>query len=452
MEKGGDSKNEFQKKTSSKYNLDNNNQNIVGNVGNTKNDNNNNNKVDRRDISNNKSYNNNINIRPKHKNPEHPLRPYSSYYDCRPRNIMIQKKPLLRYDNLTYCHDGRRGDELMKGGGGHYHVHPVINNNNGIESPVKTIQPQTQNEHVGGHPVQHQRQETGRYKNRNTQFLSGCNPDHSDQQPRSKNRNDICPHRIYEEVRPNGYGNHCDVGQLHQHHNKCKPGYNGQSLGGNHPQGEGGRRKVDNKNTTGIGTPMRKGVEKPRKKLYKTQKEPANIIDVDMDVVPVGVDLEMLLINSCKINTTKVQTIIDNFMVDRKYITIFCMTETKVKGHDFQPEGIKMFSKHRNGKGEKKGGGLALGYAISANIKLEEIDVKSNDILALEGTINCTRCRIVLCYFNCNKLRHGKEFNKNRVLQKQVEDLMEVDPNTDLIVLGDMNGRLSKLEPSILLQ
>merc|ERR1712082_520510 len=108
---------------------------------------------------------------------------------------------------------------------------------------------------------------------------------------------------------------------------------------------------------------MRKGVEKPREKLYKTQKEPVNIIDVDMEVVPVGVDLEMLLINSCKINTTKVQTIIENFMVDRKYSTIFCMTETKVKGHDFQPEGIKMFSKHRNGKGEKKGGGLALGYA-----------------------------------------------------------------------------------------
>merc|ERR1712082_403355 len=118
MEKGGDSsKNEFQKKTSSKYNLNNNNQNIVGHVFNTKNENNNNNNsnVNRNNINNNKSYSNDINIRPKYKNPVHPLRPYSSYYDCRPGNFMIQKNPLLVYDNLDYCHDGGRGDELMKG-------------------------------------------------------------------------------------------------------------------------------------------------------------------------------------------------------------------------------------------------------------------------------------------------------------------------------------------------
>ena len=47
------------------------------------------------------------------------------------------------------------------------------------------------------------------------------------------------------------------------------------------------------------------------------------------------------------------------------------MTETKVEGHDFQPEEVNTFSKHRNGRREKKGGGLALGYASAANIKLE---------------------------------------------------------------------------------
>merc|ERR1712082_264417 len=93
--------------------------------------------------------------------------------------------------------------------------------------------------------------------------------------------------------------------------------------------------------------------------------------------------------------------------------------------------------------------GLALGYAESANIKLEEIKIKSNDILALEGMINGAKCRVVLCYFNCNKAKKGKEFEENRTLQKHVEELMEVDPSINLIVLGDFNGRLTSLEPTI---
>ena len=52
----------------------------------------------------------------------------------------------------------------------------------------------------------------------------------------------------------------------------------------------------------------------------------------------------------------KVQTIVNNFMIDKGYSTIFCMTETKVKGHDFKPVGIKMFSKHRSGKKKRKKG------------------------------------------------------------------------------------------------
>jgi len=172
-------------------------------------------------------------------------------------------------------------------------------------------------------------------------------------------------------------------------------------------------------------------------------------VENNTEVVPIGTDLEVLLINSCKITAMKVQNIINEFMIDKEYTTFFCMTETKVKGHDFKPEGVKMFSKHRNGKGEKKGGGLALGYAESANIKLEEIEIKSNDILALEGMINGAKCRIILCYFNCSKAKKGEDFEKNRTLQKQVEKLMEVDPNINLIVLGDFNGRLTSLEPDI---
>ena len=92
---------------------------------------------------------------------------------------------------------------------------------------------------------------------------------------------------------------------------------------------------------------------------------------------------------------------------------------------------------------------MALGYAMKADVKLEEIDTKSNDILAVEGKVNSTKCRIVLCYFDCTKQLRGRDFDRNRSIQKQVEELMEVDPNTALLILGDFNGRLTRLEPSI---
>ena len=97
----------------------------------------------------------------------------------------------------------------------------------------------------------------------------------------------------------------------------------------------------------------------------------------------------------------------------------------------------------------KKGGGLAIGFDIKADIKLEEIDSGSNDILAIEGKINNTKCRLVLCYFDCTKQLSGKDYDRNRSIQTKVENLMKVDPNTALLVLGDMNGRLIELEPGI---
>jgi len=123
-------------------------------------------------------------------------------------------------------------------------------------------------------------------------------------------------------------------------------------------------------------------VDKPRIKLFDSVMADK----IDIELVPIQTILEFLLINSCAINVIKVQTIVEKFIRDREYLSIFCMTETKVDSHDFEPKGIKMFSKHRNKK-DKKGGGLAIGFNKEADIKLEEIKIKNNDVLALEGTI-----------------------------------------------------------------
>ena len=114
-----------------------------------------------------------------------------------------------------------------------------------------------------------------------------------------------------------------------------------------------------------------------------TQSTSQNRGELEVQIIPENTDLEILLVNSCKIDAIKVQTIVEEFIRGKEYTTIFCLTETKVQGHDFQPDGIKIMSKQRSRKNEKKGGGLALGFAEKDNVKLEEIEVKSNDILAV---------------------------------------------------------------------
>ena len=68
----------------------------------------------------------------------------------------------------------------------------------------------------------------------------------------------------------------------------------------------------------------------------------------------------------------------------------------------------------------KKGGGLALGYEEKANIKMEELETGSIDILGMEGKINSKKCRIILCYFDCTKQLNGKDYNRNRLIQTKV--------------------------------
>ena len=195
---------------------------------------------------------------------------------------------------------------------------------------------------------------------------------------------------------------------------------------------------------TGAETPCIKNTDKPRKKLFDN----IEIDKIEIDIVPEEVNLEVLLINSLVINVIKVQAVVEKFVRDKEYNSIFCMTETKVDSHDFEPRGIKIFSKHRFKK-DKKGGGLTIGFKKDHRIKLEEIKVKNQDILALEGTIMNTKIIIVLSYFDSTKLKNGKDFNRNRKIQKDIEKLIEVDPGTTLICLGDFNGRLTKLEPNI---
>merc|ERR1712030_268990 len=147
----------------------------------------------------------------------------------------------------------------------------------------------------------------------------------------------------------------------------------------------------------------------------------------------------MGLVNSLKINALKVQTVIENFIKDKEHTCIFCLTETKVDSLAFDPQGVKLFTKHRS-KEEKKGGGLIIGFKEDKEVKLEEIEIDDNDILALEGVVRGDKTRIILSYFDSSKNKSGDEYERNRDMQRKIEELMKVEPEVALIVLGDING------------
>ena len=130
--------------------------------------------------------------------------------------------------------------------------------------------------------------------------------------------------------------------------------------------------------------------------------------------------MELILINSLKINVLKVQTIIENFIKGKKHTCIFCLTETKVDSLDFNPQGIKIFTKHRE-NAEKQGGGLIIGFKEDRDIKLEEVEVDDNDILVLEGVIRGENSRIILSYFDSSKSLTDDGFKRNRIIQNKVE-------------------------------
>merc|ERR1711874_652712 len=111
--------------------------------------------------------------------------------------------------------------------------------------------------------------------------------------------------------------------------------------------------------------------------------------------------------------------------------------------------GVSPCSQPIGTKKKRGGGGLTIGHAMKADIKLKELKTKSNDILAVEGTVLKKKFRMILCYFDSSKSTTDRFYTKNRTIQKEVEDLMEVDADTELVCLGDMNGRLSRLEPDI---
>ena len=77
------------------------------------------------------------------------------------------------------------------------------------------------------------------------------------------------------------------------------------------------------------------------------------------------------------------------------------------------------------------------------------INTESEDILIVEEEIHRERIRIILVYFNCSKLMAGRRYDENRKIQQEIEKYMQVEDGMNLMILGDINARLTILEPRI---
>ena len=49
---------------------------------------------------------------------------------------------------------------------------------------------------------------------------------------------------------------------------------------------------------------------------------------------------------------------------------------------------------------------------------------------------------------DCCKEKHGPRYTANREIQAEIENI-QVEPNINLICLGDFNGKIHALEPQI---
>ena len=90
-----------------------------------------------------------------------------------------------------------------------------------------------------------------------------------------------------------------------------------------------------------------------------------------------------------------------------------------------------------------------IGHITDEKVRLEKLNTESEDILVVEGEIYNERIKIILLYFNCGKLMAGRRYEENRKMQREIERHMIIEDEVNLIILGDMNARLTILEPSI---
>ena len=80
-------------------------------------------------------------------------------------------------------------------------------------------------------------------------------------------------------------------------------------------------------------------------------------------------------------------------------------------------------------------------------VKLEVVEkCKHRDVLTVEGIVFGMEVRIVLVYFDSSKEKKGKDFDRNREIQGEVERMIRGNTKKGLLVMGDFNAHLGILE------
>ena len=120
------------------------------------------------------------------------------------------------------------------------------------------------------------------------------------------------------------------------------------------------------------------------------------------------------------------------------------LVETHLKEDRYSwDEKWKIYEERRDQE-DKKGGGLLLIHTDREYIKMEKIESKHRDMLAIRGTIRSRKIIVVLVYMATGNTQASRERN-NKITESIREVLDNNKEEYGVILLGDLNGHLGHL-------
>ena len=152
------------------------------------------------------------------------------------------------------------------------------------------------------------------------------------------------------------------------------------------------------------------------------------------------------MINVDGLTSGKMDEINEEFFKKNPYYNIVCITETHQTCNDINiNDKLMCYTKMREGfENERLGGGLMILMRENPKVDMEEVKVKSEEVMIIEGKCFGLDIKVVLVYFDVRRTPEGRENNSK--IREVVEKIIEKNNREGLIILGDFNGHIEDLD------
>ena len=135
------------------------------------------------------------------------------------------------------------------------------------------------------------------------------------------------------------------------------------------------------------------------------------------------------------------------YLREGKEYNILCLTETQQKIEKVKiADGLYNHTMMRE-TNDKGGGGLQVIGREDRRVDWKEVKGgRCKDIMILEGKCFGMSIRLILAYFDVGKKKTGDDAGRNRKIRAEIEKAMEENTSEGLMVLGDFNAHLKRLD------